>query len=119
MPASDGASKWATGLAFGGPARMRRHAGAVIASTRCLTVGRVQRVTSSEVWDEETAAHYDQEAAERYDPAVLGPTVDFLAELAGSGAALELAIGTGRVALPLAKRGVAVSGIELSEAMLA
>jgi SAM-dependent methyltransferase len=79
----------------------------------------VRRVTSSEVWDEKTAAHYDQECAERYDPAVLGPTVAFLGELAGSGAALEFAIGTGRVALPLAELGVAVSGVELSEAMLA
>ncbi|MGQ0433480.1 MAG: class I SAM-dependent DNA methyltransferase [Microthrixaceae bacterium] len=48
---------------------------------------------------------------------VLEPTVDLLAELAGDGAALELAIGTGRVALPLAARGVPVSGIELSTAM--
>lgn len=52
-----------------------------------------------------------------FDPAVLGPTVDLLAELAGDGAALELAVGTGRVALALADRGVPVSGIELSTAM--
>src|SRR5487761_1087981 len=48
---------------------------------------------------------------------MLGPTVDLLAELAGDGNALEFAIGTGRVALPLAERGVRVSGIELSTAM--
>ena len=47
---------------------------------------------------------------------MLGPTVDLLARLAGDGAALELAVGTGRVALPLAARGVPVSGIELSAA---
>src|ERR1700674_2073580 len=49
-----------------------------------------------------------------FDPNVLGPTVELLAELAGDGAALEFAVGTGRVAIPLAARGVAVSGIELS-----
>ena len=49
-----------------------------------------------------------------FDPDVLGPTVELLAELAGEGAALEFAVGTGRVALPLAARGVPVSGIELS-----
>ena len=53
-----------------------------------------------------------------FDAGVLGPTVDLLAELAGDGAALELAVGTGRVALPLAARGVPVSGIELSTAMV-
>jgi SAM-dependent methyltransferase len=52
-----------------------------------------------------------------FDPEVLEPTVDFLAELAGDGPALELAIGTGRVAIPLAERGIAVSGIELSQPM--
>lgn len=54
-----------------------------------------------------------------FAPEVLGPTVDLLAELAGDGAALEFAIGTGRVAIPLAARGVAVSGVELSTAMVA
>ncbi len=53
-----------------------------------------------------------------FDPDVLGPTVDLLAELAGNGAALEFAVGTGRVALPLAARGVPVSGIELSIPMV-
>jgi SAM-dependent methyltransferase len=68
---------------------------------------------------EEVAARYDGGSASMFDPAVLGPTVDFLAELAGDGAALEFAIGTGRVALPLAERGVPVYGIDLSEAMVA
>jgi SAM-dependent methyltransferase len=71
------------------------------------------------IWfDAETAATYDDDSAERFDPDLLGSTVDFLAGLAGSGRALELAIGTGRVALPLAERGVPVSGIEVSPAML-
>src|SRR5205823_6649928 len=53
------------------------------------------------------------------DPAVVDPAVDFLAELAGDGAALELGLGTGRIALPLAQREVRVHGIDLSEAMVA
>ena len=64
------------------------------------------------------AARYDDDP-ELFDPAVVEPTVDFLAGLAGSGAALELGIGTGRIALPLARRGVRVHGIDLSEAMVA
>jgi SAM-dependent methyltransferase len=54
-----------------------------------------------------------------FDPAVVEPVVDFLAGLAGDGAALEFGIGTGRIALPLAERGVRVRGIDLSEAMVA
>jgi SAM-dependent methyltransferase len=68
---------------------------------------------------EDVAARYDESTAEMFDPAVLDATVDVLAELAGDGAALELAVGTGRVALPLAARGVPVSGIDLSTAMVA
>jgi SAM-dependent methyltransferase len=63
---------------------------------------------------EEVAAGYDQGSAWMFEPDVLGPAVALLAELAGGGAALEFAVGTGRVALPLAARGVPVSGIELS-----
>jgi len=66
---------------------------------------------------EDVAATYDETSGSMFDPDVLGPTVDVLVELAGDGAALELAIGTGRVALPLAARGVPVSGIEFSTAM--
>ena len=66
---------------------------------------------------ERVAARYDESSAEMFDPAVVDPVVDFLADLAGSGRALELGIGTGRIALPLARRGVAVHGIELSKAM--
>ena len=67
---------------------------------------------------EAVAARYDEDTA-MFDPAVVDPVVDFLAELAGDGAALELGIGTGRIALPLAVRGVRVYGIDLSEAMVA
>jgi hypothetical protein len=73
----------------------------------------------ADYFGEDVAARYDEGSAAMFDPAVLGPTVDFLAELAGDGAALEFAIGTGRVALPLAERGVPVHGIDLSEAMVA
>ncbi len=76
-------------------------------------------MTSSEVWTEDTASRYDATSAEMFVPEVLDPTIDFLAELAGSGAALEFAIGTGRVGIPLAARGVPVTGIELSEPMAA
>ena len=68
---------------------------------------------------EGVAARYDDDAADMYDPAVLEPAVDFLAGLAGDGRALELGVGTGRIALPLAERGVDVHGIDLSSAMLA
>jgi SAM-dependent methyltransferase len=76
-------------------------------------------MTSSEVWSEETAQRYDAEDSGMFATEVLGPTVDFLAELAGDGPALELAIGTGRVGVPLRERGVPVTGIELSEPMAA
>ncbi|MGH3364055.1 MAG: class I SAM-dependent DNA methyltransferase [Nocardioidaceae bacterium] len=76
-------------------------------------------MTSSEVWDEETAANYDADAASHFAPEVLDPTVDLLHRLAEDGSALEFAIGTGRVGIPLAARGVPVTGIELSEPMVA
>src|SRR5437773_7116761 len=68
---------------------------------------------------ERVAERYDETTADMFDPAVVDPVVDFLAELAGDGAALEFGIGTGRIALPLARRGVPVHGIDLSEAMVA
>jgi SAM-dependent methyltransferase len=70
-------------------------------------------------FDERVAASYDESSAEMFDPAVVDPVVAFLVELAGNGRALELGIGTGRIALPLAQRGVPVHGIELSRAMVA
>lgn len=75
-------------------------------------------MTTSDLWDEETAQRYDAMSAEMFAPHVLDPAVDFLAHLAESGPALELAIGTGRVAIPLAARGVSVAGIELSQPMV-
>lgn len=66
----------------------------------------------------EVAAHYDRTTAERFDPRVLDPTVDLLAELAGRGRVLELGVGTGRIALPLAARGIDVAGIDLSPEMV-
>jgi SAM-dependent methyltransferase len=72
----------------------------------------------TEVWNEQVAQSYDASSAHMYAPEVLGPTVDFLARRAGRGPALEFAIGTGRVALPLRARGVLVAGIELSEPMV-
>jgi SAM-dependent methyltransferase len=68
---------------------------------------------------EDVAPRYDERSAEMFDAEVVDPVVDFLAELAGDGAALELGIGTGRIALPLSERGVPVHGIDLSEAMVA
>lgn len=75
-------------------------------------------MTSSDVWDEPTARRYDDDAAEMFAPEVVDPAVDLLAGLADGGPALEFAVGTGRVAIPLAARGVAVSGIELSQPMV-
>ena len=68
-------------------------------------------------FDERAAAKYDE--SDMFDPAVVDPVVDLLADRAGKGRALELGIGTGRIALPLARRGVPVHGIELSNAMAA
>jgi SAM-dependent methyltransferase len=69
-------------------------------------------------FDERVAAVYDDLVADMFEPAVVEPAVDLLAELAGAGSALEFGIGTGRIALPLAERGVPVRGIDASEAMV-
>lgn len=71
------------------------------------------------VFDERLARTYDADSAAMFDPRVLEPTVDFLAELAGGRRVLEFAVGTGRVALPLSARGLDVAGLELSESMVA
>jgi SAM-dependent methyltransferase len=68
-------------------------------------------------WGEEIAEAYDATSAVMFAPEVLLPTVDELERLAGGGPALEFAVGTGRVALPLSERGVRVEGIELSPHM--
>jgi SAM-dependent methyltransferase len=75
-------------------------------------------LSQATIWDADTAAGYDTPGQGEFAAEVLGPTVDRLAELAGGGAALEFAIGTGRVAVPLAARGVPVTGIELSRPMI-
>ncbi len=67
---------------------------------------------------EPVADRYDETSNAMFDPAVVEPAVDFLAELAEGGRALELGVGTGRIALPLAARGVPVHGIDLSRAMV-
>jgi SAM-dependent methyltransferase len=71
-----------------------------------------------DIWDLDAAHRYDTPGTGMFAPEVLGPTVDRLAALAGEGSALEFAIGTGRVAVPLAERGVPVTGIELSQPMV-
>ncbi|MBB5867087.1 SAM-dependent methyltransferase [Allocatelliglobosispora scoriae] len=68
---------------------------------------------------ERVAAKYDDGTSAEYQPEVIGATVGVLAELARGGRALELAVGTGRIALPLAARGVEVHGIDMSRAMVA
>jgi SAM-dependent methyltransferase len=68
---------------------------------------------------EDVAAEYDETIGRWGDPEVVEAAVDFLAEAADGGAALELGVGTGRIALPLARRGVEVHGIDLSQAMVA
>jgi SAM-dependent methyltransferase len=70
-------------------------------------------------FDERIAKSYDTKWPELFEPAVVDPAVRFLAGLAGGGAALELGIGTGRLAIPLSRRGVRVQGIDLSPDMLA
>jgi SAM-dependent methyltransferase len=70
-------------------------------------------------FDERIARSYEARWPGLFEPAVLDPAVRFLAELAGTGAALELGIGTGRVAIPLSRRGVRVHGIDLSPDMVA
>jgi SAM-dependent methyltransferase len=71
-----------------------------------------------DIWNADAARSYDTPGAGMFAPDVLGPAVDRLAALAGDGRALEFAVGTGRVAVPLAGRGVPVTGIELSTAMI-
>ena len=68
---------------------------------------------------EPVAASYDDPSDRMFQPEAIDPAVSLLTELAGSGRALELAIGTGRIGLPLSQRGVPVHGIELSRAMVA
>jgi SAM-dependent methyltransferase len=77
-----------------------------------------ERTGDDGFFGEDVASGYDTSYGEEFDPAVISATVDFLAGLAGDGRALELGIGTGRIALPLSQRGVPVHGIDLSRAMV-
>jgi SAM-dependent methyltransferase len=72
---------------------------------------------STVTWGKDVAETYDATSAAMFDPSVVDPVVDVLSALADGGAALEFAIGTGRIALPLSRRGVTVCGIELSPHM--
>ena len=74
---------------------------------------------AEEFFGEHVAATYDESSAAMFDPAVVAPVVDVLAGFAGDAGAVEFAIGTGRIAVPLAERGVRVAGMDDSEAMLA
>ena len=69
-------------------------------------------------FDRSVAEHYDDPSDDMFSPTVVDPTVDFLIEESRGGDALEFGVGTGRIALPLADRGVTVAGIDLSQAML-
>lgn len=70
-------------------------------------------------FDDRIASTYEAKWPELFDPAVVDPVVDFLADLAGGGPALEFGVGTGRIAVPLARRGIGVHGVDLSAAMAA
>src|SRR5438552_1956266 len=83
-----------------------------------MACGSLRQPMDDGYFDERVAARYDESEADMFDPAVVEPVVDFLVGLAENGGALELGIGTGRIALPLAQRGVPVHGIELSRAMV-
>jgi SAM-dependent methyltransferase len=73
----------------------------------------------TDYFGEPVAQRYDESTADLFDPDIVDPVVDFLVDLSVDGTALELGIGTGRIALPLAQRGIRVHGIDLSEAMVA
>ena len=79
---------------------------------------KVEGMGSGDIWDADTARRYDTPGVGMFADDVLGPTVARLAQLAAAGRALEFAIGTGRVAVPLAARGVSVTGIERSTHMI-
>ncbi|MEQ1901259.1 MAG: class I SAM-dependent methyltransferase [Devosia sp.] len=71
-----------------------------------------------DIWDVEAAKSYDTPGTGMFDPVLLKQTSDYLVKLAEGGPVLEFAIGTGRVAIPLAERGLRVSGIEFSQPMI-
>jgi SAM-dependent methyltransferase len=79
---------------------------------------RLSALSQDELWDDAAADSYDTPGEGADAPEVVGPAVERLAALAGGGPALEFAVGTGRVAIPLVARGVAVTGIEYSQPMI-
>jgi SAM-dependent methyltransferase len=83
-----------------------------VGGTRCQSAE-----VPTDYFDEPVAARYDEDSAAMFDPAAVDPVVDTIAALADGGSALELGVGTGRIALPLSRRGVRVHGIDLSAAM--
>ena len=95
-----------------------RLTGAKRAGRRSAAADMVGPMRQEDIWDPDAAQRYDTPGTDMFAPEVLGPTVERLAELAGDGRALEFAIGTGRVAVPLAEHGTPITGIELSVAMI-
>ena len=87
-------------------------------SIACVAARDRVRGLPENYFDDWVAQHYEVLWSHLFDPEVVEPTVSFLADLAGDGRALELGIGTGRLALPLSRRGIRVDGIELSAAMV-
>lgn len=79
---------------------------------------RLSALPQDELWDDEAAASYDTPGEGADAPEVVDPAVDRLVELADGGPALEFAVGTGRIAIPLIARGVPVAGIEYSQPMI-
>src|SRR5215470_16416143 len=110
------------------PTTTARSARFSASSTRCPLsggaplAGRLQygrAMVTEDYFGEGIAASYDESLGEMSDPRAIAQVVDVLAALAGDGRALELGIGTGRIALPLASRGIPVHGIDMSQAMVA
>jgi SAM-dependent methyltransferase len=90
----------------------------ITAGRQGAAVDKIAGMRQDEIWDADAARTYDTPGTGMFAPDVLEPAVDCLARLAGDGQALEFAIGTGRIAVPLADRGVPVAGIELSGPMI-
>ena len=108
------------GIQKAGAAGKANRAGRVaVRWTASISSPIVKAMRHEDIWDVEAADRYDTPGTGMFAPDVLGPAVDRLAELAEGGRALEFAIGTGRVAIPLSERGVPVTGIELSPPMVA
>ncbi len=84
-----------------------------------LAVLYIRVVTDDGYFDEDVARRYDESQSEMFAPETIERTVDFLVVHAQGGPVLELGIGTGRIALPLTRRGVSVHGIDMSRAMVA